>query len=216
MRLLRVLVFVSASFPGILFFLPVITQAQQTSTINGTLTDPSGAAFVCAIVAARPLDTARASVSRLSGPDGKFLVGVSAGRYRVSIQHPSFKREEQQCTLAAGEVKTWDVKLALEKMASTVIVTASAEAATAETTPALVDVITKQEIEERQDIWLLTLLGSGQGASFSRLGPMGGIASFFLDGRNSDYTKVLVDGAPVNQPGGAVDLSNFRAAGFRA
>jgi vitamin B12 transporter len=214
MRLLRVLVFVSASFPGILFFLPVITQAQQTSTINGTLTDPSGAAIVGAIVAARPLDTARASVSRLSGPDGKFSVVVTAGRYRVSIQHPSFKREEQEFALAAGEVKTWDVKLALEKMASTVIVTASAEAATAETTPALVDVITKQEIEERQDIWLLTLLGSSQGASFSRLGPMGGIASFFLDGGNSDYTKVLVDGTPVNQPGGAVDLSNFTADGI--
>src|ERR1700683_1776174 len=151
MRLLRVLVFVSASFPGILFFLPVITQAQQTSTINGTLTDPSGAAIVGAIVVARPVDTARASVRGLSGPDGKFSVVVTAGRYRVNIQHPSFTRAEEEFTLAAGEVKTWDVKLTLEKMSSTVIVSASAEAATAETTPALVDVITKQAIEERQD-----------------------------------------------------------------
>lgn len=214
MRPLRFLVFASGSFLGILFFLPFVTQAQQTSTINGTLTDPSGAAIVGAIVVARPLDTARASASAPSGADGKFSVVVTPGRYRVSIQHPSFKREEQEFTLAPGEVKTWDVKLTLEKMASTVIVTASAEPATAEATPALVDIITKQEIEERQDIWLITLLDSGQGVSSTRLGPMGGISSFFLDGGNSDYTKVLVDGTPVNQPGGAIDLSNFTSDGI--
>ena len=41
------------------------------------------------------------------------------------------------------------------------------------------------------------------------LGPYGGITSFFLDGGDSDYTKVLVDGTPVNEPGGAFDFSNF-------
>jgi outer membrane cobalamin receptor len=214
MRLLRLLIFVSASVVGILFFLPVIVQAQQTSTINGTLTDPSGAAVVGALIVAQPLDAKSPSVNVQSGPEGKFSVVVTPGRYRLSAQHPSFTRAEQEFTLAAGEVQTWDVKLALEKMSATVIVSASAEPATEQTTAALVDVITKQEIEERQNIWLLTLLGSSQGASFARLGPMGGIASFFLDGGNSDYTKVLVDGAPVNQPGGAIDLSNFTSDGI--
>jgi outer membrane cobalamin receptor len=214
MRLLRFLVFVSVGFLAILFFLPVITQAQQTSTINGTLTDPSGAAIVGALVVAQPMGATSTSVRAQTGPEGKFSVVVAPGRYRVSIQHRSFTRVEQEFTLAAGEVKTWDVKLTLEKMSSTVIVSASAEPATAETTPALVDVITKQEIEDRQDIWLVTLLDSGQGVSSTRLGPMGGISSFFLDGGNSDYTKVLVDGTPINQPGGAIDLSNFTSDGI--
>jgi vitamin B12 transporter len=214
MRLLRFLVFVSASVVGILIFLPIVTQAQQTSTINGTVTDPSGAAIVSASVVAQPLDVTSAKLNTQSGTDGRFSLVLKSGRYRISIQHPSFTRAEQEFTLTVSEVRAWDVKLALEKMASKVIVTASAEPATEETTAALVDVITKQEIEERQNMWLLTLLGSSQGASFTRLGPMGGIASFFLDGGNSDYTKVLVDGAPVNQPGGAVDLSNFTADGI--
>jgi vitamin B12 transporter len=42
-----------------------------------------------------------------------------------------------------------------------------------------------------------------------RTGPEGGSASLFLDGGNSNYTKVLVDGAPVNWPGGLIDFSNF-------
>src|SRR6202050_859528 len=97
MRLLRVLVFVSASFHGILFFLAVITQAQQTSTINGTLTDPSGAAIVGAIVAARPVDTARASVRGLSGPAGKFSVVVTAGGDRRSRLQPRLTRGGGEC-----------------------------------------------------------------------------------------------------------------------
>ena len=89
------------------------------------------------------------------------------------------------------------------------VVTATAQATTAETAPNLVDVITKQEIDQRQEILLSGLLASEQGTSFSRLGPWGGVTSFFLDGGNSNYTKFLVDGTPVNEPGGDIDLSNF-------
>lgn len=42
-----------------------------------------------------------------------------------------------------------------------------------------------------------------------RTGPEGGETSLFLDGGNSNHTLVLVDGTPVNQPGGLVDFSNF-------
>ena len=42
-----------------------------------------------------------------------------------------------------------------------------------------------------------------------RTGAEGGTASPFPDGGNSNYTNVLVDGAPLNQPGGLVDFSNF-------
>ena len=31
----------------------------------------------------------------------------------------------------------------------------------------------------------------------------------FLDGGNSNFTKVLIDGAPANQPGGDIDLEGF-------
>jgi len=37
----------------------------------------------------------------------------------------------------------------------------------------------------------------------------GGTASIFLNGGNSSYTKVVGGRTPVNEPGNAVDFSNF-------
>src|SRR5690606_18348288 len=38
----------------------------------------------------------------------------------------------------------------------------------------------------------------------------GAPASLFLRGGESDFTKVLVDGVPLNHPGGALNLANFQ------
>ena len=53
------------------------------------------------------------------------------------------------------------------------------------------------------------MLATLPGFSLGRTGPEGGSTSLFLDGGNSNYTKVLMDGTPVNQPGGLIDFSNF-------
>ncbi len=53
------------------------------------------------------------------------------------------------------------------------------------------------------------MLASTPGAALSRLGALGGITTFFLDGGNSNFTKVLLDGTPINEPGGDVDFSNL-------
>jgi outer membrane cobalamin receptor len=188
---------------------PAIVHAQSTAKLTGRVADPSDAAIAGAKIAAQPLESAGKPATVQSGPEGTFSLALAPGRYRVSIERASFAGAEQQFTLAAGEVRTWNVRLELETMSSKVVVTAAAEPMTAETTPALVDIITKQEIERRQDIWLIDTLTSQPGASFGRLGPFGGITSYFLDGGNSNYTKVLVDGTPVNEPGGAVDFSNL-------
>ena len=52
------------------------------------------------------------------------------------------------------------------------------------------------------------LLATQPGFSLGRTGPEGGTASLFLDGGNSNYTKVLIDGTPANPPGGLIDFSN--------
>lgn len=209
MRLLRFL----AIAAGILFEIagshPSIAQSQQNATLTGTITDPSGAGVSGATVAALPLDSTAQPTETQSDAAGKFSLTLPSGRYRVTVQRESFTRAEQEFTLAAGETRTWDVLLNLQALSSGVVVTASAEPELASETVAPVDVVSRQDIDERQEIWLTQAFASLPGASFSQLGPMGGSTTFFLDGGNSNYTKVLIDGAPVNQPGGLVDFSNF-------
>jgi outer membrane cobalamin receptor len=194
------------------FAYPTIAQTSsslRSATIRGTLTDPSGAVVAGALIVAQPTDSSAVAVRTQSAADGGFLLALVPGRYRVSATKASFEKVEQEFALAAGETRTWDVRLSLERLSSNVIVTAQAAPTEAANVVAPVDVITREEIDQREEIWLTPLLVSEPGASFSQLGPMGGVTSYFLDGGNSDYTKVLVDGTPVNQPGGAIDFSNF-------
>ncbi len=75
--------------------------------------------------------------------------------------------------------------------------------------PRRVTILTQEQIEQRVATSLPDLLATQPGFSLGRTGPEGGSASLFLDGGNSNYTKVLVDGVPVNTPGGLIDFSNF-------
>lgn len=209
MRLHRLLAIAAGIFLGTLLIHAASAQPQSTATITGTITDPSGAAVVGTTISAHLVDSKAVPASVQSGPDGRYSIDLPPGTYHVTVRAPSFAIVEQQLALAAGEKRMWDVRLSLEKMSSNVIVTAAAEPELAAQTPYLVDVITSQQIGQQQGIWLADALSSQQGASITRLGPYGGIASYFLDGGDSDYTKVLVDGTPVNEPGGAFDLSNF-------
>jgi vitamin B12 transporter len=47
------------------------------------------------------------------------------------------------------------------------------------------------------------------GAAVVQVGSYGGVSSLFLRGGESDYVKVLVDGVPVNQSGGAYNWANL-------
>ncbi len=194
-----------------LSFITLCAQAQSPATLTGTLTDPSGAAVAGAEVSAQRLPvTASAGLLRTtSSREGHFVLSLAPGRYRIRVAHPSFARVEQEIELTAGETRALRLRLELEPLSATVIVSAQAEPAAAETTSAPVSVVTREEIEQRQATSLPALLVSTPGFSLGRTGREGGVTSLFLNGGNSSFTKVLVDGTTVNEPGGAVNFSNF-------
>jgi outer membrane cobalamin receptor len=208
------LLLVSASLLCTVFAFSTVAQPPQTdtATIAGTVSDPSGAPVSEARIAATPLGAPSAARNETtSDHEGKFSLSLPPGKYRVSVTLTAFQIETEEFTLVAGAVRTWDVHLALAPLSSDVIVTSQAEPEQAANVVAPVDVLTREQIDEREVVWLTPVLASVPGMSFSQLGPMGGVTSFFLDGGDSNYTKVLVDGTPVNQPGGAIDLSNYSA-----
>lgn len=144
-----------------------------------------------------------------SGADGRFSLAVAAGTYKVRVLSDGLTSDDRSFTLAADESRTWDVRLQLAVLSSSVIVSDSLDPERASATISPVSVISAADIDERQELWLAPMLNSSSGTTFARLGAYGGITSFFLDGGNSNFTKFLVDGAPMNQPGGTIDLSNL-------
>ena len=67
-------------------------------------------------------------------------------------------------------------------------------------------VLDARQLREEGLTHLVDALRRVPGMALARSGAFGAQASVFVRGGESDYTKVLVDGVPVNDPGGAVDL----------
>jgi outer membrane cobalamin receptor len=183
-------------------------NAIPTATLTGRLADPSSAPIAGARVSAQEANGAK-DYRAVTNADGRYRLTLAPGQYRVRISDASFAPVEREIEVRAGATVEWSPRLVLKPLASTVTVTADAEPLPVADATGPVDVITAKEIERRHQVWLAPLLASLPGVSISQLGPMGGVTSLFLDGGNSNFTKVLVDGTPVNEPGGNVDLSNY-------
>lgn len=72
-----------------------------------------------------------------------------------------------------------------------------------------VTVITGAELRTKGITRVLDALREAPGVSIVQNGAAGSVASIFLRGGESRYTKVLLDGVPLNEPGGYMDLSHL-------
>lgn len=73
-------------------------------------------------------------------------------------------------------------------------------------------VIDREEIERSGAESVADLLRDVPGVQVTRTGSWGGTTSLFVRGGESNYVRVLVDGVPVNRPGGDVDFSTLSTA----
>jgi len=71
---------------------------------------------------------------------------------------------------------------------------------------------TGDELRARGVATVADALRDVPGAHVLETGPFGGVTSLFLRGGESDYVRVLVDGVPLNAPGGGMDLSSLLTA----
>ena len=93
-----------------------------------------------------------------------------------------------------------------------VTVTATRVPVDARATPASITVITGEELRARGITRIADALRNVPGASVVQSGSFGAQTGFFLRGGESDYTKVLIDGVPVNDAGGSIDIAHLAVA----
>lgn len=203
----------SAVLSAILFVVSLPVKAQSdplNAHLSGTLLDSGGAGVSGVRVTAQLENQINAQIwSATSTAEGGYVLSFPAGRYHLRFARVPFAARDFILTFITGESRVLNFRLALERLSSSVIVTANAQPLEFNQTPAPTDVITHKEIEQRQIVLLPDLLATQPGIAITRTGRIGGLTTVFLDGGNSSFTKLLIDGTPVNYPGGDVDYSNL-------
>src|SRR5256885_5139359 len=86
-----------------------------------------------------------------------------------------------------------------------VVVTATRVPVSADLVASAVTVLRGSDLVAQGVRTVAQALETVPGAHVAETGSFGGQTSLFMRGGESDYTKVLLDGVPLNQAGGAID-----------
>ena len=184
---------------------PTVSGAGRV--VAGTVVDQSGRIVPRAYV--RVLDVSgRLDRGAFADEAGRFELGATDGAdCRVEATLAGFQPAVVPCSPAgAGPLR---VVLGVAPIQETTIVTATRTEAPTSQVGASATVFTGEDLDRRQQPLVADLLTATPGAMLVRNGAPGTLTSLFVRGGESDYNKVLLDGVPLNEPGGTFYLSNL-------
>ena len=76
-----------------------------------------------------------------------------------------------------------------------------------------VTIITRKDIERQQAVTVSEILTQVPGLHADESGASGGLSSVYIRGGDPNFTAIMIDGIPINDPtnarGGSVDLSSL-------
>ncbi|HTW63325.1 MAG TPA: TonB-dependent receptor [Bryobacteraceae bacterium] len=175
--------------------------AGETS-IHGTVLDPSGRAVEAARVTC-------GNQSVYTNAEGRFTI---AGLDKCAARVEKAGFEPNTSTLASGAESK--ITLTVAGPAENVVVSANRTETTPEQAAVAANVITEQQLEARQFPLLFDVLREVPGLQISEYGPTGSLADVFTRGADSTGTLILLDGVPLNDPGGSIHLENLTTEGL--
>jgi outer membrane cobalamin receptor len=179
------------------------SSIANAAQLTGTVVDASGRPVPRAIVQVAAPDGTIAG-STFTDADGVFRIANAPDGCRIRTSLPGFVTATTECS--SGPIT---VTLAVAPVAEHVVVSATRTDAPSGQVGSSVTVFDGDEIDRRQEPLLADLLRGAPGATVVRSGAPGAVTSLFVRGGESNYTKVLLDGIPLNEPGGAFDFSNL-------
>ena len=181
---------------------PLMALAFQAGSIGGTVVDPLGASVAGTIVLYRDGSEVAQTTS---GTDGAYtFTGLPAGRYRLEASAAGFEATMSEAVFvgSTGNMAV-DVSVQIGPLEQQISVTAASAELPLAQIGAPVSIIGQDLIERLGKPDLLEALRTVPGLSVVQTGARGGATSVFTRGGEADFTKVLIDGAPANDIGGA-------------
>jgi vitamin B12 transporter len=146
------------------------------------------------------------ALTAVTGPAGQYrLAGLDPGTYAVTVPLPGFHLEADARAAVGTKEAHLDLVLVPAPVREHVVVAATRGDAVASTLGISATVLDRERIEEREPSSVLELLSDVPGVTTARTGGIGAQAGAFVRGGEPHFTRILVDGVPVNQPGGLFD-----------
>jgi vitamin B12 transporter len=177
----------------------------SAADLTGTVVDPNG----------RPLprvritlvDPAAPAVDVFTDQAGRFTLPAS-GTCRIEAALAGFRTTSVPCATSGALT----IQLPLAPIEETVLVTATKSAAPSSQIGLSTTTFTAEEIARRQEPVVSELLRTAPGSMVLQTGGLGGVTGLFVRGGESNYNAVLVDGIPLNEPGGTFNFNNLSTA----
>ena len=187
--------------------------AGATGTVGGKVVDPLGAV----VPKARVTLVQREKVAGVTESDqeGNFVFSpVEVGQYLVRVEAPGFEPQESEIVhLAPDRSLSIRVMLQVGKLRQQIVVTDTGSDLPESQAGASVTVLDHLELDAFNKLDLLDVLRQAPGLAAVQTGERGGTTSVFARGGNSEFNKVLIDGIPANDIGGAFEFANLSTSG---
>ena len=181
-----------------------LTLFAGSGSVTGVVVDSSGRPVPRALVQVVTKDGAPAPAI-FTEADGSFRLANAPEGCRLHVSLTGFQSASADCR-ADAPVK---LTLGIAPIAEHILVSATRTEAPASQVASAVTVFDAEEIERKQEPLLSDLLRGAPGTTVVRTGAPGAVTSLFVRAGESNYTKVLLDGIPLNEPGGSFNLSNI-------
>lgn len=168
------------------------------SLVRGVVSDPSGRPVQAATVTCGTETTSTDS-------SGAFQL---ANACEATVTKTGFATRK----LTLGDTNA--ITLDLAPSSDQVLVTATGSPIAIEEAGVAATIFTAQDFEAPHLPFIEDLLRDVPGLNIVQTGVSGGLTNLFARGGDSDATLVLLDGVPITEPGGSIDLSNLTGAGI--
>jgi outer membrane cobalamin receptor len=193
-------------FCSVVLATPGVLQAQQGS-LTGSVRTSAGTPVPQLVLL---LEGPAGTTTLVTGPDGRFAAsGLAPGQYALKLDAPGFVlAPEARTTIGTGEERL-DLTLDPTPVREQVVVSATRGDAALSSLGVSVTVLDRERIASREAPSFLHLLEEVPGVAVARTGGIGPQSSAFLRGGESHFARILVDGVPVNEPGGDYNFGSM-------
>jgi vitamin B12 transporter len=202
---------VLSSFAFVLLIRPAAAQpaaepgaARSQGELSGVLRAPDGTPLPQIVLVVTGPSGSRRVVTGLQGRYDAH--DLPPGEYTVAPDAPGFVVTPEARVTVAGGAQRLDLSLSPAPLREQVVVSAARGEAALSTLGVSASVIGRERIANRQAELLLPLLQEVPGLATARTGAPGHQGSVFVRGGESRYARVMIDGVPVNEPGGYYDF----------